>query len=303
MLVPHDNERVRSYQVSGKSIRVAVSTALAVAFVLALFSIGFFVEKGQQIQALRLKRENQLLAAEVSQMRSQMTSLSVSIQELSAEGEKYRVIAGLPEIGAEVERAGIGGPGTATVESHPLSRVNPEAGRRVFETSSDLGALLRRASLLRESLDEAAHALRNNTERLAATPSIMPSSGHLSSLFSRGRHHPVLRITRPHKGIDIAARVGEPILAPARGVVRFAGTKPGGYGLVVEIDHGFGYVTRFAHTSRLLVETGQQVKRGQVIAEVGATGLVSGPHLHYEVEVNGKPVDPLHFIIEDAIPD
>jgi murein DD-endopeptidase MepM/ murein hydrolase activator NlpD len=303
MLVPHDNERVRSFQVSGKSVRVAVSTALAVAFVLSLFSIGFFFKQSQELQAMRLKRENQLLAAEVDQMRNRMVSLSESIEQLSAEGEKYRVVAGLPEIAPEVERAGIGGPGTATLSSHVLSRFSPSAGKKVFEASSDLGALLRRASVLRESLDEAANALHSNRERLAATPSIAPSSGHLSSLFSRGRHHPVLRITRPHKGIDIAAPVGEPILAPAKGVVRFAGAKSGGYGRVVEIDHGFGYVTRFAHASRLLVTTGEMVKRGQVIAEVGATGLVSGPHLHYEVEVNGKAVDPLHFIIEDAIPD
>jgi murein DD-endopeptidase MepM/ murein hydrolase activator NlpD len=71
----------------------------------------------------------------------------------------------------------------------------------------------------------------------------------------------------------------------------------------VEIDHGYGYVTRFAHCSRLLVRKGQTVERGDVIAEVGATGLVSGPHLHYEVEVDGKQVDPLNFIIADAIPD
>ena len=73
--------------------------------------------------------------------------------------------------------------------------------------------------------------------------------------------------------------------------------------MTVEIDHGYGYVTRFAHASRLTVRVGQTVERGQTIAEVGATGLVTGPHLHYEVEVNGKAVDPLNFIITDAIPD
>ena len=86
-------------------------------------------------------------------------------------------------------------------------------------------------------------------------------------------------------------------------MVRFAGTKAGGYGKTVEIDHGFGYKTRFAHSSQLLVRKGQRVERGDVIAEVGATGLVSGPHLHYEVMVDGKQVDPLNFIISDAIPD
>jgi murein DD-endopeptidase MepM/ murein hydrolase activator NlpD len=72
---------------------------------------------------------------------------------------------------------------------------------------------------------------------------------------------------------------------------------------MVEIDHGYGYVTRFAHASRVLVRTGQRVERGDLIAEVGATGLTSGPHLHYEVEVNGSQVDPLNFIMADVIPD
>lgn len=303
MLVPHDNERVRSFHLSGKSIRVAVSTALVLASVLATFSIGFFVKQGQHYRAEQLRKQNELLAAEVGQMRSRMETLSRSIEDLSQEGEKYRVVAGLPEIDSEVARVGIGGPGTETLSGSELYRVDPRAGEQVFAAASDLNTLLRRANLLRSSLDEATTALEANRERLAATPSIAPSDGHLSSLFSRNRRHPVLRITRPHKGIDIAAPVGEPILASARGTVRFAGFKSGGYGNMVEIDHGYGYVTRFAHASRVLVKRGQEVERGDVIAEVGATGLVSGPHLHYEVEVDGKPVDPLNFIIADAIPD
>lgn len=303
MLVPHDNERVRSFQVSGKGVRVGVSALLTVALTLSLLSVGFFVRQGREMQASRLAQENVLLAAEVEEMRGKMSTLSESLETLSSEGEKYRVIAGLPEIDPEVERVGIGGPGTATLASSALFRVSPEAGKKVFESTTDLATLLRRAALLRVSLDEATAALQANRERLAATPSISPSLGHLSSLFSRARRHPVLRVTRPHEGIDISAPVGQPILAPGKGRVRFAGHKSGGYGNVVEIDHGFGYLTRFAHASRLLVKTGETVTRGQLIAKVGATGLVSGPHLHYEVEVNGRAVDPLNFIIADAIPD
>jgi murein DD-endopeptidase MepM/ murein hydrolase activator NlpD len=202
-----------------------------------------------------------------------------------------------------VQRVGIGGPGTPTLEARPLYQVNPELGEETFAVSYDLDRLKRRAAMLRSSLNEALRTMEENTDRLAATPSIMPSTGHLSSLFSKGRRHPVLKITRPHQGIDIAAPVGEAILAPAQGRVIFAGWKSGGYGNTVEIDHGYGYLTRFAHASRVLVRAGQTVERGTIIAEVGATGLVSGPHLHYEVEVNGRPVDPLNFIIPDAVPD
>src|SRR5690606_19031089 len=196
-----------------------------------------------------------------------------------------------------------GGPGTPTLESLPVYNENPALGEQVFAAAYDLSTLLRRADLLSASMDEALETLESNTERLEATPTIAPSSGHLSSLFSRNRRHPVLRITRPHQGIDIAAPVGDPILAPAKAKVTYAGNRAGGYGLTVELDHGFGYVTRFAHASRVLVRVGETVERGQTIAEVGATGLVTGPHLHYEVEVGGVPRDPLDFIIADALPD
>lgn len=303
MLVPHDNERVRSFQVCAKTIRTLVSSALVVVLVLTTLSVGFFVKQGQQIRAASLARENELLAGEVEEMRSQMALLGQNIDQLAQKDEKYRVIAGLGELGDDVRAAGVGGPETGDIEQQVLMQLDRQTAERVRGAASDLNGLLRRAMLLRSSMDESLSALEQNRDRLASMPSIAPSNGHLSSLFSPNRRHPVLRISRPHKGIDIAARVGEPIVAPAKGRVRFSGSKANGYGYMVEIDHGHGYLTRFAHASRLLVRTGQEVKRGQVIAEVGATGLVSGPHLHYEVEVNGRQVDPLHYIIGEAIPD
>jgi murein DD-endopeptidase MepM/ murein hydrolase activator NlpD len=303
VLVPHDNERVRSFQVSAKTVRSAISAVLAVVVVLGTLSVGFFVKQGQEVRADSLRRENELLASEVDQMRGQMAQLDRSLTTLSQRGESYRALAGLPRLDAGVEMAGVGGPGAADRGKALLKRLNPLVGGKVDAAGSDLGTLIRRANLLHGSMDQAIRALQANREKLASMPSIAPSTGPLSSLFSTGRYHPVLHITRPHKGIDIAAPVGEPILAPAKGVVRFAGNRANGYGNMVEIDHGFGYVTRFAHASRLLVHDGEVVRRGQVIALVGATGLVSGPHLHYEVEVNGRQVDPLNFIIADAIPE
>jgi murein DD-endopeptidase MepM/ murein hydrolase activator NlpD len=303
MLIPHENQRVRSVQVSSIGVRVGLSAALLIALLTGTFSIGFFVKQGHEARAERLARENVLLAAEVEGILGEMQTLSAQIEDLTAKDEKYRTIAGLDPISDDIRRVGIGGPGTASLESLPVYQLNAAVGEKVFAANYDLETLVRRASLLRTSMDEAIRTLEENTERLEATPSISPSSGHLSSLFSRNRRHPVLRITRPHNGIDIAAPIGEPILAPAKGRVVFSGNRTGGYGLTVEIDHGYGYLTRFAHASRLLVRQGQMVERGQVIAEVGATGLVSGPHLHYEVEVNGRAVDPLNFIIADAVPD
>jgi len=303
MLIPHDNERVRSIQLSSTGVRAVISLGLFFVLLGSVFTAGFFLKQGQTFRAERLERENILLAAEVTGIRSEMEVLAASIEDLAAKDEKYRTIAGLPAIDRDVQRVGIGGPGTKTLEGLELYHENAEVGEQVFAASYDLETLVRRATLLRASMDEALNTLQLNTERLEATPSILPSAGHLSSLFSSSRRHPVLRITRPHQGIDIAAPVGEPILAPANGKVVYSGNRAGGYGLTVELDHGYGYVTRFAHASRLLVRLGEVVERGQTIAEVGTTGLVTGPHLHYEVEVAGKAVDPLNFIITDALPE
>ena len=130
----------------------------------------------------------------------------------------------------------------------------------------------------------------------------MPTTGWLSSHFSQSRFHPVLHVSRPHEGIDVSAPMGAPIIAPASGVVKSVSNEPG-YGHTFEIDHGNGIVTKFAHCSRIVVHTGERVTRGQLMATVGNTGLSTGPHLHYEVHVNGRPVDPLKYVLPDKIAD
>lgn len=294
MLIPHDNERVRSVQVSSSGVRALLSGVLIAVLLSASFSVGFFVKQNQQWRAQRLEKENLLLAAEVDQMRGQMHYLSKAMDVLAEKDQNFRLISGLPvnETGQPVRSGALASSG-----------ISSSVGQKVSAAAYDIRALMQRAGLLRASMDEAIVTLKANTDRLEATPSIAPADGPLSSVFSSARKHPVLRITRPHKGIDIAAAVGEPIMAPAKGVVTFAGARSGGYGNMVEIDHGYGYITRFAHASKILVRTGQTVQRGQLIAKVGATGLTTGPHLHYEVEVNGKQVDPLNFIMADVITD
>jgi len=145
-------------------------------------------------------------------------------------------------------------------------------------------------------------SLEVNAQRFASVPSIMPTAGWLTSQFSRNRKHPLLHISRPHEGIDVTAPMGAPIIAPASGTVTKVATESG-YGKVLEIDHGNGIVTRYAHCSRIDVRQGQRVTRGQRVAAVGSTGLSTGPHLHYEIHINGKVVDPLTYVLSDAIPD
>jgi murein DD-endopeptidase MepM/ murein hydrolase activator NlpD len=114
------------------------------------------------------------------------------------------------------------------------------------------------------------------------------------------RIHPVLRVYRMHEGTDIINDVGTNVYATADGVVRYAGRTEGGYGTVVDIDHGYGYSTLYAHLSRIVVRPGESVKRGELIAKSGRSGLVSGPHLHYEIRKNGRKQNPVDFFFDDV---
>jgi murein DD-endopeptidase MepM/ murein hydrolase activator NlpD len=136
--------------------------------------------------------------------------------------------------------------------------------------------------------------VRRATPLRLADGVVLPITGRITSNFARRRYHPILGIPRAHLGVDLGAPSGTPIATPAAGHVSFVGRKLG-YGLVVEIKHPGGVLTRYAHTRQAYVKAGQQVEAGQTIAAVGASGLATAPHLHYEVRVNGDAVDPVKY--------
>lgn len=144
---------------------------------------------------------------------------------------------------------------------------------------------------------ELLRTIREKSDILAATPSIKPTEGWYSSGFG-WRTSPFTGKREFHKGVDISAPRGTPILSPAKGRVVYVGKK-GGYGLMITIDHGGGTTTRYAHLHGASVKKGDRIGRGDVIAQVGNTGRSTGPHLHYEVRVNGVPVNPRRYILDD----
>lgn len=128
----------------------------------------------------------------------------------------------------------------------------------------------------------------------ASTPSIWPVRGWVTSDFG-SRISPLSGLPKFHEGLDIAAPYGSPVYAPADGIATFSGYK-GGYGNALILDHGYGLSTLYGHSSNVFVKEGEKVKRGQLIAQVGSTGAATGPHLHYEVHVDGVPTDPMKFV-------
>jgi murein DD-endopeptidase MepM/ murein hydrolase activator NlpD len=303
VVVPPGSGSSKVIEVSQSLVQLALGVGLV--FVLATVLLGYTTISRTVTIARHqgLVTENQLLARELGEMENRIVSLSDTLGTIQARSAKIRLLAGLDPIDPQVAAAGIGGPtNAASVAANTELRESGVLGERTAEVKVDLNAMIRRANLLASSFSEAADSLEGHTARLAATPSIMPTSGWLTSAFSSMRSHPILHIDRPHYAIDVVAPSGTPIEAPAAGTVTSAGWS-NGYGNTVTIDHGFGLMTRYAHASRIMVRPGQRVARGERIALVGNTGLATSSHLHYEVHVNGKPVDPLRYVLPNVIVD
>jgi murein DD-endopeptidase MepM/ murein hydrolase activator NlpD len=281
MLVPNGCDAARTITISSRAIRRAVRLAGGAVVLVAVLLGAAFAHSS-------LSSAPPTAPSRVLQAR--LDGLLDTIETIARRDEQIRLLAGLPEDSV-----------AALLTEHPTdSSVIQRAG---LAAHPNLEILIRRANSLAASFAEVSDTLSQHAERLSHIPSIMPTAGWLSSAFSRSRFHPILHIARPHEGIDVSAPMGAPIVAPAAGTVTMV-TVQTGYGNVLEIDHGGGIVTKYAHCSRIVVRIGQRVKRGQIIANVGNTGLSTGPHLHYEIHVNGRVVDPLTYVLPGgAIPD
>lgn len=305
LCVSEDESPVRQVSLSVAAVRFVPSLVAAVITVLTALVMIVAIDGSARIQVLKLRGEKAVMSREVESIRTRVAQMEGSIDGFIETDELFRLVAGLNPIDAEIFEVGVGGPGMTTPESTPMWETDPVTAEAVFATSYDLSALERRASLLSESMAQAMESLVANYALLEATPSIVPTAGQgiemLSSTFSPARLHPISHEELPHVGMDFSAVEGTPILAAAKGVVSYAGWKSG-YGLTVEVDHGFGVMTRYAHTVRYLVEPGQAVARGEVLAQVGSSGRATASHLHYEVWKDGVAQNPRDYILNGVIP-
>ena len=288
MVVPHGSDSPRSFSISERAVRAAVYTG-SVLGLMAIVGLGSAIATTGRFvsRAIRPTEANAMDSRprDVSEVARRVASLRDTLNVIRKREEQIRLLAGLP-----ATDSGIAAPNAGTGDSSQVP------------IDTDVETLIQRADLLSARFAAVTDSLEVNAQRFASVPSIMPTAGWLTSQFSRNRKHPLLHISRPHEGIDVTAPMGAPIIAPASGTVTNVATESG-YGKVLEIDHGNGIVTRYAHCSRIDVRQGQRVTRGQRVAAVGSTGLSTGPHLHYEIHINGKVVDPLTYVLSDAIPD
>ncbi len=240
-----------------------------------------------------LKRENSVLHNKLNKMLTEYKSLNTELDSLFTVNNNLRLAANLPPLPADERKVGIGGGSF----DNSLDFLNNKSELKLKEAMSYLDEVSRKIAFEKSEYKEISKRLAENQKLYAAIPAIRPCLGPISDGFGM-RMHPILHIRRMHDGIDIVTNIGTPIHATGNGKIDFAGHK-GGYGLVVEINHGFGYRTVYAHLSKIIVREGQKVKRGQVIAKSGTSGLSTGPHLHYEVHHNGVKLNPAQFFFGD----
>ena len=299
-LLSNTGAPVRQLTVSRKFFR---SVLLLAALVLSLSAIGLY----DYIQVRKAFRNTQALAVQnttqsrtITDQRSQLQNFAREIDTLKTRlvtlntfEKKIRIIANIENAEANSGLFGMGGAIPDDLDPKiPLTEKHNSLIREMHHQADQLNS----ASVNQaDGFDSLLKYLETQVDLLASTPSIRPVGGWVTSRFAH-RISPFTGRREFHNALDIANRIGTPIIAPADGKVSFAGQR-WLLGNVVEINHGHGFLTRYAHCAEFKKKPGERVKRGETIALMGNTGRSTGPHLHYQIRLNGIPVNPEKYII------
>ncbi|MBA4406188.1 hypothetical protein C0389_02825 [bacterium] len=251
-----------------------------------------FINPDSEVKSL--KKNNAILRDKFEQLLDQYKRLDERISEISSESHDLRLKANLEPVKADMS-AGTGG---NVFEPIRISSLN---GYETYidKLDSYVNSISLKVKLEKNNYEEISKTFVENEKLFESLPAIRPCEGRMAEDFGM-RMHPIFRIMRMHNGIDIITDTGTKVYAPGAGVVSFSGER-GGYGKTLEIEHGFGYKTIYAHLESIKVKVGQHLQRGDLIALSGNSGRLStGPHLHYEVRNNGIALDPRNFIYDDV---
>ena len=271
--------------------------SLAFSVVLIFVSFTFF----ESPKARMLEREISEYQLQFHIMNDRLNQMQKLMDELSDRDDNiYRVIFEAEPIPKSVRQAGYGGIDRyAKLEGYENSEL-------LIETAKKLDKIASQVYVQSKSFDEVYKMALDKEKMLASIPAIQPVSNkdlkRLSSYYGY-RPDPIYKVRKFHKGVDFSAPQGTAVFATGDGVVKSIKRSHRGYGNTIEVDHGYGYTTFYAHLKSFRVKKGQKVKRGEVIGAVGNTGKSTAPHLHYEVRKNGHTVNPIYYFFNDLTPD
>jgi len=253
-------------------------------------------EKALMKENQDLKYAYELMSNEVFDMHKMLASLQ------DRDDNIYRVIFEAEPLPKEVRRAGTGG----SQRFQELLDMKLTREDMILGLYKKIDEVKKQMYIQTKSYDEIVALAKRKDEMMVSMPAIQPIANKELKRFASGfgmRIDPILKIRKMHTGVDFTATRGTPVYATGDGRVITVDSDAGGYGKQIEIDHGFGFVTKYAHLSAFDVRLGQKVKRGQIIGRVGSTGKSVAPHLHYEVIKNGVKVDPIPYFHLDVSPE
>ena len=289
--MPHGTKKVKQLSIPRflaffLILLISVSSIGVIAVIQDYFKIKTKMPVMTQLQKENLQREKQFV--HLAQRIDELTSRMCELREFD---RKLKVMVNQDNSDDGEEIKGLGGPNPILAGTE----IVPDHRQLVRKMHRALDNLENESILSEQDKSELHKLLEEQKTLLASTPSIWPTKGWLSSSFGM-RTSPFTGRKEFHKGIDVSTRIKSPIYAPADGIVSYVG-RDWGYGKMVWIKHGNGILTKYAHLNTALVKKGQHVKRGETIALVGNTGRSTGPHLHYEVHLNGVAVNPMRYIL------
>ncbi|NJC87651.1 MAG: M23 family peptidase [Desulfuromonas sp.] len=282
LIIPEGSHRVRRFALKLSALKW--SAAGAACCVLLVIGLAVFALKANfdRSEFERLREQSRMHRQEMEQLVAKLEDLRKELVVMAQNDAKMRVMNKLTKPKADT-LGGVGGPAVGDEPTDNLATLQQQ-----------IDDLRREVDLRRVSQEEVQGYLNDQRSLLGSRPAGWPVRGWVTSDFGV-RRDPFDGQRRMHEGLDIATRTGTPVMATAAGIVREVGTEPG-YGKLVVIDHGYGFSTAYGHNSRTMVRVGQRVKRGDLVAMAGNTGRSSGPHVHYEVRLNGAPVNPRKFL-------
>jgi len=285
--------KTRHLKIRKKTFKIALYLMAFALLSTTFFFCDYIQVKKKAFELARLRQETQSQKSQLHFFSAKVEDLEKQLSKLKDFDKKIRILANL-ERGQETNALmGMGGPSPSDIRDK-LKREKDDQGL-IQQMRTDIERLQSEAISQEVSLSELEKKLQASKEILIHTPSVWPTLGWVTSGFGF-RTNPFTGLTQMHEGVDISNRVGTLILAPAEGIISDIGNDLV-HGRIVVISHGFGMTSRYSHLSKVLVKTGQKVKRGDKVAEVGMTGKTTGPHLHYEVRLNGIPVNPMRYIL------
>lgn len=291
-------------QTSKKSTILSVIGFLSLAISLSAVFLIIYNNYFDSPKEISLKSDIKNLEFYYSDLQKKVSTLDKLISNVIYRDDNiYRTVLGAKPLDKQIREGGVGGNDKyEDIKNGDFS--NTEMIKILDES---VNKLRRRVYIESKSQDEIIKLSENKEKLYAAIPAIPPLPIKASVVLSSGfgmRIHPILKVRAMHPGIDFSAPIGTPIYATADGTVAEAETSflISGYGIKVEIEHGFGYRTRYAHMQAFVIKKGQHVKRGELIGYVGNTGLSTAPHLHYEVFVRGAKVNPIHYFFKGLTP-